>query len=125
VVEHVGGLLVDPLVGLLARGADDLLGLLHHLLADPRRVVEQLDGVGAPWPLARSRAERSLERGQRLVRRAVLEIAPVKAGALARVAGGAGRLDERQQRVAVAVQAKRSHDLHVAAGFALVPLLAA
>src|SRR4051794_40501567 len=33
VVEDVGGLLGDPLVGLLARGPDDLLGLLLDLLA--------------------------------------------------------------------------------------------
>src|SRR4051794_38503896 len=32
VVEHVGGLLGDALVGLLAGGAHDLLGLLLHLL---------------------------------------------------------------------------------------------
>src|ERR1700760_2800037 len=31
VVEHVGGLLGDALVGFLAGGADDLLGLLLHL----------------------------------------------------------------------------------------------
>ena len=41
VVEHVGGLLGDALVGLLAHGADDLLGLLLHLGAGQRRVVEQ------------------------------------------------------------------------------------
>src|SRR5439155_3601986 len=34
VVEHVGGLLVDALRRLLARGAGYLLGLLHHLLAE-------------------------------------------------------------------------------------------
>src|SRR3954447_4221535 len=33
VVEHVGGLLGDALVGLLARGARDLLGLLLDLFA--------------------------------------------------------------------------------------------
>src|SRR4051812_49028724 len=47
VVEDVGGLLVDAVVGLLARGAGDLLGLLLDLGADPGRVVEQLDGVAA------------------------------------------------------------------------------
>src|SRR5918997_2754062 len=41
VVEHVGGLLRDPLVTLLARGASDLLGLLAHLVAGVRRVGEQ------------------------------------------------------------------------------------
>src|SRR5688500_7731137 len=47
VVQHVGGLGVDALVGLLPRGAGDLLGLLHDLLPDPGGVVEQLDGVRA------------------------------------------------------------------------------
>src|SRR3954468_15161050 len=47
VVEHVGGLVGHALVGLLARGAGDLLGLLLHLLADERRVREQLVGVRA------------------------------------------------------------------------------
>src|SRR5262245_18940851 len=44
--EDVGRLLVDAVVGLLARGPRDLLGLLLDLRADARRVVEQLDGVG-------------------------------------------------------------------------------
>src|ERR1700752_4755992 len=44
VVEHVGGLLGDAIVRLLARGAGDLLGLLLHLLADQSGVVEQRDG---------------------------------------------------------------------------------
>ena len=69
VVEDVGGLLVDAVVGLLARGAGDLLGLLLDLGADARRVVEQLDGVGALGALGGARGERALERGQRLVRR--------------------------------------------------------
>src|SRR5215216_1721509 len=47
VVEDVGGLLGDPLVGLLAGGADDLLGLLPDLLAREGRVREQLRGVRA------------------------------------------------------------------------------
>ena len=54
VVEHVGRLFVDALLGLLTGGARDLLGLLHHLLADPGRIVEQLDRVGALWALARA-----------------------------------------------------------------------
>src|SRR5215213_7446574 len=45
VVEHVGRLLGDPLVGLLAHCADDLLGLLLDLLANEPRVGEQLRGV--------------------------------------------------------------------------------
>ncbi len=51
------------------------------------------------------------------------ELAAVKAGALARVAGGAGRFDERQHGVTVAVQAQGPHPLGVAAGGPLVPLL--
>src|SRR5918992_4683959 len=35
VVEHVGGLLGHPLLGLLARRPDDLLGLLGDLLPRP------------------------------------------------------------------------------------------
>src|SRR4051794_30741050 len=58
VVEHVGGLFVDALVGLLARGAGDLLGLLLHLLADQRRGVEQLDRVLALRTGARAGAPR-------------------------------------------------------------------
>src|ERR1700689_2611721 len=52
VVEHVRRLFVDTLVGLLARGASDLLGLLHHLLTDPRRILEHLDRVRAGRALA-------------------------------------------------------------------------
>ena len=48
-----------------------------------------------------------------------------EAGALARVAGRPGRLDEREQRVAVAVDAQRAQLLHVAARRALVPQLVA
>src|SRR5918998_3379667 len=50
VVEHVGGLLGDPLVGLLPRGTGDLLGLLLHLLADERRGRQRQGGGGAPPP---------------------------------------------------------------------------
>ena len=63
-------------------------------------------------PRAASRArvgDRPLERRQRLVRGGRLELAPVKAGPLAGVAGRAGGLDEREQRVAVAVVAHRLH----------------
>src|SRR5215208_1094095 len=41
VVEHVGGLLADALVALLARRARDLLRLLLDLRADPRRLRQQ------------------------------------------------------------------------------------
>src|SRR3954454_12765822 len=46
VEEHVGGLVVDALVGLLAHGASDLLGLLLALRAGQLPVVEQADDVG-------------------------------------------------------------------------------
>src|SRR4051812_16445960 len=47
VVEDVGGLLGHTLVGFLARGARDLLGLLLDLLADQRRVGQELLGPAA------------------------------------------------------------------------------
>src|SRR3954451_3126068 len=50
VVEDVGGFLGHTLVGLLARGARDLLGFLLDLLADQRRVRQELCG---PRALAR------------------------------------------------------------------------
>ena len=103
VVEHVGRLLGHALVRFLARGAGDLLGLLLHLGADRLRVGEQRRRVGAVRPLLRARRDRPLERRQRLVRRGRIELAPVEAGALSGVARRPGRLDEREQRVAVAV----------------------
>src|SRR4051795_8177276 len=78
VVEDVGRLLVDAVVGLLAGGTRDLLGLLLDLRADARRVVEELDGVRARRPLALAIGERSFERGQRLVRRRRLGLAVVE-----------------------------------------------
>src|ERR1019366_6281067 len=100
-----------------------LLGLLHHLLADTPWIVEQLDRVGAGRTLACALAQCALQRGQRLGRRARVELAAVKAGALARMAGGTGRLDEREQSVAVAVHAQRADGLRVATRRALVPQL--
>src|SRR5438046_12499 len=44
VVQDVGGLVVDAVVGLLARRAADLFGLLEHLLPREHRVLEQRDG---------------------------------------------------------------------------------
>ena len=124
-VEDVGGLVVDALVGLLARGARDLLGLLLDLRADERRVVEQLDGVGALGALARAVGERALERGQRLVRRA-RSSSPLWKHVRSPVwQAGPGGLDEREQRVAVAVQAQRAYALRVAGRRALVPQLVA
>src|SRR4051812_20671713 len=125
VVEDVGGLVVHALVGLLARRAGDLLGLLHDLRADQRRIVEQLDRVGAGRALRRTRAQRPLEARQRLVGRRRLEVAAEEAGALAGVAGRAGGLDEREQGVAVAVQAQRADGLRVARRRPLVPQLVA
>src|SRR4051812_49850362 len=59
VVQDVGRLLVDAIVGLLARGARDLLGLLLDLRADARRVVQDLDGVQARPPLPPANRQRS------------------------------------------------------------------
>src|SRR4051812_5442559 len=99
VVEDVGGLLGDPLVRLLARGARDLLGLLLDLRPDQRGVLEQACGVGAVGPLGGARGDRALEPRQRLVRRERLERALVEAGPLARVARRAGGLDEGEDGV--------------------------
>ena len=54
---------------------------------------------------------------------AALEVA-VKARALTRVARGTRRIDQGDERVAVAVVADLAHALHVARGLALVPDLA-
>src|SRR3954454_441298 len=83
VVEDVGRLLVDAVVGLLARGARDLLRLLLDLRADLRRVVEELDRVGALRARALAVFERSLERRECLVRRGRLGLAVVEARARA------------------------------------------
>src|SRR4051812_32984141 len=123
VVEDVGRLLVDAVVGLLARGPRDLLGLLLDLRADARRVVEELDGVRALRPLALAIGERPFERRERLVRGRRLGLAVVEARPRAGVTGGAGGLDEGEQRVAVAVQPERSDRLDVAGRRALVPEL--
>src|SRR3954462_11086766 len=47
VVEDVGRLLVAAVGGLPASGTRDLLGLLLEHRADARRIVEELDGIGA------------------------------------------------------------------------------
>ena len=75
--------------------------------------------------MTRAVGDRPLERGQRLERRPGLELAAVKAGPLAGVARRTGRLDQRQQRVAVAVVADRPDRLRVARRRALVPQLLA
>src|SRR5271166_7157849 len=82
VVEHVGGLFVEALVGLLAGRARDLLGLLHDLLADALGVVEQRDRVGARGPLARPLGQRPLERRQRLEGGRGAQLAAMKTGSL-------------------------------------------
>src|SRR5438045_3116258 len=53
VVQHVGGLLAEALVGLVGGGARNLVGLLAHLVADARRVREELRRVAAVGPLLR------------------------------------------------------------------------
>src|SRR3954453_13797681 len=125
VVEDVGRLLVDAVVGLLAGGARDLLGLLLDLRADARRVVEELDGVRACGAGLLAVSQRSLELRERLMRRGRLDLAVVEARARAGVAGGAGGLDEGEERVAVAVEAQGPDRLGVARRGALVPLLVA
>src|SRR5215218_9454603 len=125
VVEHVGGLLGDAVVGLVGGGTGDLVGLLAHLGADLGRVGEELRGVGAVGAIAVAGGEDALERRQRLVGRRRVELAVVEAGALARVAGRARGLDEGEQRVAVAVHAQGLERLRVARGGALVPELVA
>ena len=91
----------------------------------PRRLGQQLGGVGAVGSLAGARGDRALQRREHLVGSRGLELAAVKAGALAGVTGRAGRLHQRQQRVPVAVVADRPHRLGVAGGGALVPQLLA
>jgi hypothetical protein len=125
VVQNVGGLVVDALVGLLARGAGDLLGLLHDLVAGQPRVVEQLHRVGALGPsrLAVGRVRSSTGSAScgaggsssplwKHVRSPVWQAGPFG-------------LDERQHSVAVAVHAQRADLLRVARGRALVPELVA
>src|SRR3954468_5150389 len=120
VVEHVGGLLGHALVGLLARGAGDLLGLLLDLFADLRRVGEQLRRVGAGRGTLGAVLERPLEAGERLVGQR-LGLAREEARALAGVTGRARRLHQREHGVVVAVEAQRLDRLRVAARRALVP----
>src|SRR4051794_8218593 len=122
VVEHVGRLLAHALVRLGRRRARHLLRLLLHLLADPRRVGQQLGGVAAGGRHRSPLGDRALEHRERLGRRG-LEVAVVEAAAFARVTGGAGGLDERDERVGVAVVAQRLNALHVSRGLALVPEL--
>src|SRR3954464_2576438 len=124
VVEDVGGLLGHALVGLLAGSARDLLGLLLDLLADERRIGQELGGVRALGRVLGPVMERSLQARQRLVRERP-RVAVEEAGALARVAGGPGGLDQRQHRVVVAVEAQRLDRLRVARRRSLAPELVA
>src|SRR6185437_2084302 len=97
VVEQVGSLFPNALVALLASGASYLLGVLHHLLADAPRIIEQFNRVRALRALARTPAQGALQAGQGLVRRTVLQLSAIKAGALDCMACRTGRLHERQQ----------------------------
>src|SRR6185312_349428 len=67
VIEQVGGLFANTPIALLTSGAGHLLGLLHHLLADTSRVIEQLHCVGVRRALPRTRTQSTLQRGQRLM----------------------------------------------------------
>src|SRR5687767_987352 len=124
VVEDVGRLLAHARVGLLARRARDLLGLFAHLLADLAWIGEQPCGVAGlrvrPPPLG----DGPLERGKRLVR-SERHVTREEARALAGVARGARRLDEREQGVGVAVVTEGLDALDVAGRAALVPELLA
>src|SRR5437764_12586694 len=124
VVENVCGLGRQALIGLVRRRARQLFRLLLHLRGDPRRLGQKLRRVAARlrWRRA-ARGDRPLERRQRLVRRERLGLAVVEAGALARVAGGPSRLDEREHGIAVAVVAQLADALDVARGLPLVPQL--
>src|SRR3954451_2862648 len=124
VVEDVGGLLGHALAGLLARGADDLLGLFLDLLADPGRVLKERRGIRAFRLRGGALRERAFQARKCLVRGRRLERAVVEARALAGVAGRAGGLDQREHRVGVAVVAERLHGLSVAGRRALAPQLA-
>src|SRR5918999_378997 len=103
VVENVGGLLGQSLVGLVPRGARHLLGLLLDLLLSPGRIREQRGGIA-------------------LVR---VGGAALVDGALAGVASRPGRFHERDEGVVVAVVAQRLEALDVSGRLALVPQLAA
>src|SRR4051794_34221913 len=124
VVEDVGGFLGDALVGLLACGADDLLGLLLDLLADPGWILQERRRVGGLRHVLRPLLQRSFQARKRLVGHP-LELPVVKARALAGVARRAGGLDEREHRVGIAVVAQRLHGLSVAGRRALAPQLVA
>src|SRR5918995_1911775 len=124
VVEHVGRLRAYALVGIATGGGGQLAGLLPHLLADPRRIGQQLNRVAAVGARRAPFGDRALEGGQRLVR-GRLELAAEEAGPLARVAGRSGGLDERKQGVRVAVVAQLAQALDVARCLALAPELLA
>ena len=124
-VEDVGRLLAQPLIGLAAGRARRLVGLLAHLGANASRVREQLGGVAALGALLAATLDGSLQDGQRLVRGGRLEVAVVKAGALTGVAGRTGGLDQGEHGVEVAVEAQLANALDVAGGLPLVPELLA
>src|SRR6185369_3118695 len=67
----------------------------------------------------------ALGRGRILARRGRAEHLAVEAAALAGVAGGTGRIDQRHQRVAVAVVAELAQVHEVPRSFALLPELVA
>ena len=108
VVEQVGGLLGDPLVGLLAAGAH------RPPRPPPRPSRRSASGRRAASPCSCPRAARRrgcaacapappAPRGRPARALAVAQLA-VEAAPLARVAGGPGRLDQGDDRVAVAVE---------------------
>src|SRR3954447_5324201 len=89
VVEDVGGLLGNALVGFLARCTRHLLGLLLHFFAYEWRVGKKLRRPRAFARLSSPIGDDALQSGQRLVRRGI-GVAVVEAGSLTRVARRAG-----------------------------------
>src|SRR2546423_4444835 len=66
VIQDVRRLLAKALVGLAGGGAGHLVGLLSHLLADARRVRDQLRRVAPLGPLVAAARHGTLERRQGL-----------------------------------------------------------
>src|SRR3984885_5936731 len=108
VIDDVGRLLGDALIGLLASRPNDLLRLLLDLGSDEAWVIEALRGVRARGPGRRALGDRPLERRERLVTRLEFDVPPVKAGVLAGVTARTGRFDEREQRVGAGAVADRN-----------------
>ena len=124
VEQQVGSLFVNARVAFLEDRAPDLLGLLADFCSAKFGVGKQLDAIGARRLLASAVDENALERRQRLVRDFAFADAVEEAAALAGVAGRAGRRNDCQQSVAVAVEPQGNDALSVARCRPLMPQLA-